>query len=103
MRGQEGVKRDFRPLARSRWEPFGNAPPPPQLQPLLPGLHLPVSCRVAREAEPLHVGNIAHLQAGVVASFLETKACSMNSSACSPQLIRSPALTTLGLMPPVSL
>lgn len=62
-----------------------------------------VSCRVAREAEPLHVGNIAHLQAGVVASFLETKACSMNSSACSPQLIRSPALTTLGLMPPVSL
>ena len=41
-----------------------------------------VSCRVVREAEPLHVGNITHLQAGVVASFLETKACLFYEQFC---------------------
>lgn len=65
----------------------------PSSNPLPPGLYLP---SVLSEAESLHMGHNAHLKAGVMVSFLETKACSLSSSAGSPQLVGFPALTTLG-------
>lgn len=49
----------------------------PSFNPLLPRFHLP---SVLSEAESLHADHNDHLKAGVVFSFLETKACSLSSS-----------------------
>ena len=96
---QEGVKCDFFFCPRV-WTPSEQMETIwamqlylPSSNPLPPGLYLP---SVLSEAESLHVGHNARLKAGVMVSFLETKACSLSSSAGSPQLVGFPALTTLG-------